>query len=521
MTLRWPGTSGNRWTGSGIAPATMLTLLVIFALAKACSLGVYCADDAYFGIVAKNLASGLGYGTGVDGDGFVLFDSEIGLGPVMVLPVAAVIGVVGNRSWVPGFVTVAMWSTLCIILFHVVRRTSNDLAVAAHRDAGVLFLAGMPLIFPYHFEQWSSLLGEVPTALFLLVAFATLSGPVLSASNVVIASFVCSLAVLTKMVALPGYVALVVSLTIRLGLVDRRGLRATAWLVLVSNLAFIAPILIFEATKAISFGSLQDYAAHLQAKLSFVKRQGLSGGGRGELLRRLTEHDQVVLARFGLSVVQSLIVVAGALFVITRSRHRSLLQFAVPAALVIVLTAVWFLCGSQGRPRYYVIPMILTWSLVAAAVAAIRSWWRLPMVVMALATLLSLNYAKMPYLLYGLENGWFQPSDELRNSLHVANEVDTILDDPANETVFITQWWATTADIEYYSRYANVFTKFNELEPRAPFLVVYNRRFVNLQDKSFSQLLERCEGPADPAASHVVLRSKQARMSPPAVNRSE
>ncbi len=180
MTLSGTGDPESHWTGSGIAPATLLTLLVLFALAKAWSMGVSSADDAYFGVVAKNLAEGLGYGTGVDGDGFVLFDPEIGLGPVMILPVAAVVGAIGNRPWVPGFVAVAMWGMLSIILFRLVRRITSDLAPAAQRDAGVLFLGGMPLIFPYHFEHWYGLLGEVPTALLLLVAFALVSAPVLS-----------------------------------------------------------------------------------------------------------------------------------------------------------------------------------------------------------------------------------------------------------------------------------------------------------------------------------------------------
>ena len=45
-----------------VIPVLLWAALVVFCLARAHSLGVHCADDALNATVAKNLATGLGYG---------------------------------------------------------------------------------------------------------------------------------------------------------------------------------------------------------------------------------------------------------------------------------------------------------------------------------------------------------------------------------------------------------------------------------------------------------------------------
>ena len=132
---------------------------------------------------------------------------------------------------------------------------------------------------------------------------------------------------------------------------------------------------------------------------------------------------------------------------------------------------------------------------------------RLPAALAVLAILLSVNHGKLPYLAHGMENGWFRPSDELESAMAVTNMIDEALDDPEEAPVFVTQWWGATVDIEYYSRHANIFERHTHLGDRDAFTVVYNRRFVALQDEGFQRVLGTCRSPGDDSASHVVMHS--------------
>jgi hypothetical protein len=493
--------------GPYLLPAAVLGVLAAFCVAKAVSLGVCCTDDAYFASVAKNLAFGLGYGTTATGDGFVLFDPEITTGPAVILPAAGAIALFGNRPWVPGAVAVALWCTLAALVFRAARKAATDVSPGGLRDAALFFLLGIPLLFPFHFETWSNLLGEAPAALFLLLGFALLAAEELSIRTVCLASLACSLAALSKIVTLPGYAALVVGLVVRLAIVERRGVRATATHLLASGLAFVGPLLLFEAAKVASFGDLRLYGEQVARKFSFVGRQGLASIARPGFLSRMATHDGNVAGRFGVSVIQSLIVAACALVVILRSGRQSLVRMAVPIVLTVGMTAGWFLFLSNGWPRYYLIAMILAGGLVAVAVASMESRIRLPAALAVLAILLSVNHGKLPYLAHGMENGWFRPSDELHGAMAVTNMVDEALDDPENAPVFVTQWWGATVDVEYYSRHVNVFERHTRLGDRDAFTVVYNRRFVALQDEGFQRRIAACRSPVDASASHVVMHS--------------
>jgi hypothetical protein len=496
------------FVGPYLLPAAVLGALATFCLAKAVSLGVCCADDAYFASVAKNLAFGLGYGTTATGDGFVLFDMGITTGPAVILPAAGAIALFGHRPWVPGAVAVALWCTLATLVFRAARKAATDVSPGGLRDASLLFLLGIPLLFPFHFETWSNLLGEAPAALFLLLGFALLAAEELSIRTVCLASLACSLAVLSKIVTLPGYVALVVGLAVRLAIVERRGIRVTATHLLASGLAFIGPLLLFEAAKVVSFGNLRLYGEHVARKLSFIGGQGLPSIARPGLLSRMVTHDGDVAGRFGLSVIQSLIGVACAFAVILRSGRQSLVRMAIPIVLTVAMTAGWFLFLSNGWPRSYLIAMILVGGLVAVAVASMESRTRLPAALAVLAILLSVNHGKLPYLAHGMENGWFRPSDELESAMAVTNMIDEALDDPEEGPVFVTQWWGATVDIEYYSRHANIFESHTRLGDRDAFTVVYNRRFAALQDEGFQRVLGACRSHGDDSASHVVMHSK-------------
>jgi len=97
-------------------------LLIIFAVivyGHVFSNGLCCADDSTFATVAKNLAFGKGYveSTPLDGSiGVKPFDPAVGTGPTVIIPAAALVYVLGNVPWAPGFATATISFSLLLFL---------------------------------------------------------------------------------------------------------------------------------------------------------------------------------------------------------------------------------------------------------------------------------------------------------------------------------------------------------------------------------------------------------------------
>lgn len=242
-----------RWLkGDGI-PAILLAALIVFCLGRAHSLGVHCGDDALNATVAKNLVSGLGYGSTLNSGKLQLFDLAITTGPAVILPTTLGIAVAGNRPWVPGTASVLLWGTLLVGLYGILKKTGVGGSPGALRDAAVFFLVSIPLLFPFHFELWSNLLGEAVAALFLLIACALVGGS-LSTRRTFFAGLTCAMAALSKLIAAPGLVVVLGVLAVRSAFWEKNPWRATAGLLLACGVGFLAPLLVFEGYKVVVLG---------------------------------------------------------------------------------------------------------------------------------------------------------------------------------------------------------------------------------------------------------------------------
>lgn len=490
-------------------PGLTLAVLAIFCVAKAFSVGVNCADDAYFASIAKNVAYGLGYGTTVSGGGFVPFDPAIGTGPVVLLPTALAIAVVGNQHWLPGLTAVLLWSGLLVLVFLALRRAGGDVPKGALRDGAIIFVLGIPLLFPWHFEHWSNLLGEAPAAIFLLLAFALASATRLTERTVWLGSLACSLALLCKLLSAPGYFVFAGVVCIRLLLIERRPTREILRLLLGSVVVFAAPLLAFELFKVASVGGLRAYLDLAAQKFSFIKRQGVATQVANDLWSQLIERDATSLHRFGVSALQVLITTLVALWLVLRSRRDSLIWFAISLAATVLALSGYFLFLSNGWPRYFLIALILWLALLTSVVASLSSPMRIIAGCAGLGLLFSANYGKLPYLMNGFENGPFRASEELKSAIEITQMVNAALEEDPS-AVFVTQIWPTTADIEYYAARPNVFRRYSRVGEETNFAVIYNKRFFNSQDAAFQEFLIRCQAPSYETGSHVVIRSKDS-----------
>jgi hypothetical protein len=253
----------------------VLALFVALNVAFVVNRGVCCADDAFVATVAKNLAWGFGYSAslGFFGPDFAItrFDASISTGPTLILPVSAAIRILGNRSWVPGAVQVALWTVLLVAAWRALVPMATRGRAAT---VGAVFLLVAYAVSPYHLEQWYAMLGEVPAALMILLGLVVWAVHPASSRRRFTAAMFCSLAVLTKVLAFV-YAAAFLGAAVVVGLSDNRDPKRLWRLLAPVLLGFLLPILAFEAWKAASLGP-EGYLAHLRTSSQLLFSQGTS-----------------------------------------------------------------------------------------------------------------------------------------------------------------------------------------------------------------------------------------------------
>jgi hypothetical protein len=508
-----------------------LSALIVFFLGRAHSLGVHCGDDALNATVAKNLVAGLGYGSTLNSGKLQLFDLAITTGPAVILPTALGIAVAGNRPWVPGTASVLLWGTLLVGLYGILKKTRVGGSPGALRDAAVFFLVSIPLLFPFHFELWSSLLGEVAAALFLLIAFA-LAGGSLSKRRVFLAGMACALATLSKLLAAPGFAMLLGVLAARSILNGKKNWRKSAGLLLACGLGFAAPLIVFEGYKVASLGGASPYLEYVGRKTAMVGKVGIpkslqsdatvpgaapvlpwtqrAAESFGKTWNLAKAHDTSFRERVGLSAWQVLITALAALLVVCRSGLSPRAWMAIATAAQVWVLGGYYLFFSSGLPRHFLIGLILWIGLVALALASLSGRTRLAATALVLAFLYSENHEKLAYPALVMDGGFFQPSEDLRGALEIARAIDAERAAFGGDRLYVSQAWPMAADVEFYSKNTGVFRRHTLLGDSKNFTVVYNKRFAVLEDAKFQETLAKCGPPEMETQNHVLLRSKPA-----------
>lgn len=497
-----------------IVPALALAFLAVFFLAKAFAQGIHVADDAYFASIAKNIAFGLGYGTTVGGRGFIPFDPLIGTGPVVIFPAALAISTFGNQHWVPGATAIGIWGFLMVLIFVALRRADVGLSGERWRDAALVFLSGIVLLFPLHSEIWAALLGEAPAAWLLLLAFSLAAAGNLTLHRVGLASLCCSLAALTKLLALPGYAVVVSLILTRLVFIEKRPLKEVALWILFSASVFAAPLVVFESAKLFTLGDLNAYLHLVRRKMAFIFSRGLEEGPEFGLFSMFVERDAITRARFGVSILVVFFTVVASVWIAIRSRQSVLIWLSAQLAAAVLLLGAYFVFFSNGWPRYFAICLILWAALLTVGCAALNPPKRFICCLALVSLLLVANHRKMPQLLTGFEHGLFSRSEELQSALAVTALVDSVLSQNPRRTQLATPWWAATADIEYYAAGTDVFRHYSLVDNDQPFLLVYRKAYLAdhfraSREIGFREFLRHCRAPEYESRTHVVLPSSR------------
>lgn len=223
-------------------------------------------DEAFNLTVPRNLLAGLGYSSdgALSGSVITPFDPRISTGPVVLVPVAALLATGMDAVTAGRLVPLAFWIALLA-----------GLAVLGHRIGGrwaALLAVTVPLAFTAGagvspIQGPADLLGEIPAAALIVWALVVLP------RRAWLAGLLVGLAVQAKLIALLALPAFAVALWV---LADGRGwprivdtLRRS-WLPL---LMVGVPTLLFEFAALLSLGPA-GFVDHLRAMVRFVRSGG-------------------------------------------------------------------------------------------------------------------------------------------------------------------------------------------------------------------------------------------------------
>lgn len=180
--------------------------------------GPSSGDDAWIALSAANLADGYGYATSVSSSRLIPFDPNISTGPVAVLGAAAMIGLFGHATWVPGVTQLLILLGQLLVITSIIARR-HGLCRAA---VSVAFLVTFILLASARDWYLGALLGEPLSVGFLVIGFLLLAERP-SLFGVAGAGIAMSLAFLSKYIAIfPIAGAIFVSMAMDLSYSDRR-----------------------------------------------------------------------------------------------------------------------------------------------------------------------------------------------------------------------------------------------------------------------------------------------------------
>jgi hypothetical protein len=157
-----------------------------------------CGDDGRISLVAKNLAFNFSYGLPLSSETVSPFDPEMTVGPGLILPGAAMIGLVGAQPWATSLTTIILFA-VALALMTLLLATRYQLANVFLYTA--LCLLGLVAITPRQ-DAYFAFLGEAPAFGYLIVGCALLATSRGRALRVFLSALCMSLALLTKHIAL-------------------------------------------------------------------------------------------------------------------------------------------------------------------------------------------------------------------------------------------------------------------------------------------------------------------------------
>lgn len=455
---------------------------ILFCIGLNQSHGLCCADDAWFAIIAKSVASGLGYATTFSDPGelarLTQFNPFTGTGPTLIIPCALVLGLFGKSEVVPGLVAILIWGGLLTFLLV---RISRRIDAASFLLGVSVMCATFFATFSYHFEHWYAFLGEIVAAALVIVAHWILSNERFRGSWLLLAGLALGLAFQAKLlaaVAMPGIILLFVIRGINTGCRPAQWCRYAATLLI----GFLMPVLAFEGYKLFQLG-LRGYAMNWQQLLAAIEQMGVRSDSQVTwplLQRRMAS----VYERFGLNLFGLLALIATATYFHWRSASKNWAWLSTGILFSTVSAAIYWATLSTGLPRYLVIYFAMTAFLLSIPIFTLK-WWPKLLFTFLLLLLLKTGFSRAAYVLNSVDRGLFRPTTNraARTSLVQAIEERK----KAGPITLASRWWGSCVDVEFLLPGSMNFERLEMLDSLpGPKLILFNSRVDQAPDEAIS-----------------------------------
>lgn len=450
-----PATGVGEWLLRGFCVGLLL-LFAWLVYGYVFANGLCCADDASIAVAAKNLAFGYGYATSVPffgGSNLSQFDPALSTGPTLVLPAAAVIRVVGNTPWAPGFAAATCSLLALVMLTLVVKRSvgATRALLLVTFFTFVLYCATAPAAFP----QWYSLLGEIPAALLTALGIGVLTTDPRSRRVAFVTGLILGLALTAKtlslLVALPVFAYLLVRVLPASG--ERL---ARLWMLVCASAGYVLPTALFELAKLVLLG-WRGYVENLQAWWFFF-RTGSKGDG-------YTLTDNLAAYRsyfdFPLVVVVGAIAVVGVLLIAGERPASNVLRFFWLTTAGAAIDLFWFVTAAPGNARFALIGTMMALLAVSCVVLSRGKPVLVVLVAVACAIPLIAPPAQMREPVRFMATEGYGPVRRVENLQRAVHWLET----HKTSQRFVGGWWATVVDLEYAMSTTGNFVPFGEVPP--------------------------------------------------------
>lgn len=471
-----------------------LAIFVTLALSLTFSKGICCGDDAYFAVVAKNLANGLGYSSSFFGStSYTLqpFDTGISAGPTIILPASVVIKLFGNTYWAPGLTNVILWSlTLVAVGVYIKKYLNGPRYKFALFTFSFLFLCIS--LMSYHYEHWYALLGEIPAALFLLLGVLIFLDSD-ARHNQVVAGLLFSFAVQAKLLALVG---VLVFMFVQL-FVWPRGPRETLTIftkkiiarLFYTGIGFLLPIVSFELWKLVVLG-IDGYIENWRTNINWIISQGSETTSPATLSLLFEERLETLWGRFGISLLGTCVLLIFDWLLLRKDKKLCEL-FCVFCSIIAVYSFWWFFI-SNGWARYLIICLIILILVLLLPLLAERPKSQYILYLLMIIFFSSANWTKLSYSFTELRGEkLFSPTDQTAALLKEAQYLSNLRTSTDNRIVTIV--WSTAADLEYIMPDSMNFTSIwdEELSKQDDFVLALNTNFIDTN--TVEELLSECK----------------------------
>lgn len=338
-------------------------------------------DDAYNATIAKNIAFGHGYVSSYNG--VFLFPPRVTVGIPLVLPVALAIKVFSNQLWVPSVATSFIVLLLLLAVMYLPKKIKNItekqlwiwrsvfmglIIFASNLKNADSFILKMGEI-PRYNGAFSMMLGEFPSALFLIIFAFVL---ILSENKKMLyftAGIFASFAFLTKTIALISILPVCGAYLF----FNYSNLKSKINFIIFLTFGFLVPLAGLELYKFIILDGFDKYLILKKQEYSFF-REGGSGlysevwTATGNKIKSMIY--EIGFFRFIILIFFPLWIIISCFFNKTKTNINILV--CMLASAVLLNTVWWIFFSSVGWIRHFLICWFLFLTMVSIFVFLIN-----------------------------------------------------------------------------------------------------------------------------------------------------